>query len=299
MAKKIVIIGNGTAGHTVAVSLRELNSDCKITLISEEIFPYYDKGKLAYYLAGQIKEKELFFVNPDFYEKININFLKDRHVVTVSTARRYVYCKYKEERENTDFDYLVVCSGRKTVMPEISGINKEGVFKLDNLTDYKELRAHLLSDTVCLFGEVQSGLEIAKSLNMLGKDVKIITTGEFDNSLKTEKLDLIQSEVVELIGESGIQAIKLKEGKIIGSEIPVFLTSWQKANLDFLKDTNINTLNDFLVVDDNMNTSIKNIFACGSVCVNKESNNITKSWDDIFSESKLLASHLNNVIGGN
>ncbi len=299
MAKKIVIIGNGPAGHTVATTLRELTPDCVITLISEESFPYYDKRKMPDYLAGQIKEKELFFVAPDFYEKNKINFLKDRHVVTVSTARRYVYCKYKEERENTDFDYLVVASGRKTIFPDIPGIHKEGVFKLDNLTDYKELRTHLFTDTVCLFGGVNAGVEVGKSINLLGKDVKIITEEDFDNSLKTEKLDFIKSEVIELIGESGIQAVKLKEGKIIGTEIPVFLPSSQKASLDFLKDTNINTINDFLVVDENMATSIKNVFACGAVCVNKEANNIEKSWDDIINESKLLANHLVNVIGGN
>jgi NAD(P)H-nitrite reductase large subunit len=294
---KVVIIGASAAGHTAAVSLREKNRDCSISLITEEAFPFYDRRKLLDYLAGRIKEKELLLSSSEFYAQKNINFLKEKKVSGINPNRRLVYLKEEDSRESLEYDFLVICSGRKTVLPQIPGINKDGVFRLDALKNFKDCRQYLISDSVCLMG--WNGLTPSVFKIMTGKqmEIKLIINEKPADYQPPEGIEVINSEVVEIIGESRVQAVKLKEGKIIGTSL-VMVMDFPKASIDFLKDTDIEISQDAICVDERMCTSLKNVFSSGSVCSRKDSPVRLKSWDETVNESIGLVDNLVNIIGG-
>jgi NAD(P)H-nitrite reductase large subunit len=272
--KHIVILGSSVAGHTLAVSLRQQDGEAKITLVSEENFPYYDRRRLLEYVVGDVKEKDLFLVPQDFYEKNAITFLKLHSVLHVSPSRKQVSLRYKEKREVVGYDLLAVCTGRRTELPDIGGINKEGVYTVDSLTDCKLLRQHLISDPVCLIGSSPYASRFARLLAAKQREVK-----EF----------VLPGEVVEFIGEGGVQALKLKEGKIIGTSLPVVFSSPAKANMDFLKESDIETSQGSIVVDAQQRTNLPGIFASGSVCSCIDRAAGDKTWEEVETESRQLA----------
>jgi NAD(P)H-nitrite reductase large subunit len=293
---RVVIIGASIAGHTVATALRQIHRDCSVTLITQSPYPAYDKRRLLDYLTGTIKEKDLFLVQPDFYQQNNINFLKECKVVSVAPVRKQVSYKSKtDRRESLEYDILVICSGTKTVLPEVEGIHKEGVYTLDSLVDFKTFRSHLLTDPVCIMGSGSAAVAVAQALALKNKEVKIISS---DPALIPTAAEALMTDVVELIGEAGIQAIRLREGKIIGTSLPVFMPEPKQANIDFLKDIGMETDKGSICVDEAMATGIANIYASGSVCVNKVNPAPNKSWDDVISESKILAERLAHAMGG-
>ncbi len=296
--KKIVIIGASIAGHTVAVGLREKIKDCQISLITEGSYPLYDKSKLLQYLCGLLKEKDLLMVGPDFYQQQSIEFLKDRKVVQVSPSRKVVHCRHKDKRESYEYDFLAVCSGRRSVLPEIAGINKEGIYTLDSLNDYKQLRQHLISDPVCFIGSVRRALPAATMLAGKQREVKVISAEGMQPAEPIDGMEIVSSEVIELIGESGVQAIRLKEGKIIGTSLPVFVPALTAANSDFLKESGIAMEGELLCVDESMRTSIKTIYASGAVCTRQGAAAAEKSRDEAIQESRMLVDALEKAIGG-
>ena len=296
---KVVIIGSSIAGHTLAKALRLANVDCSITLVTRSMYPAYDKRKLLDYLTGIVKEKDLFLVPADFYQQHNIDFLKECTVVSVAPVRKQVSYKNKtDRRESLDYDLLAICSGTKTVLPEIDGIHKEGVYTLDSLSQYKEFCSHLITDPVCIMGSGSLALSLAQALALKHRQVKVVSSSLSAGALGNTDVEILATDVVELIGESGIQAIKLREGKIIGTSLPVFMAEPKNASIDFLKDIDIETYGDRISVDEGMRTSVANIYACGSVCVNKTHPNTSKSWDDVIIESKMLAENLAHAMGG-
>ncbi|MDD5079821.1 MAG: FAD-dependent oxidoreductase [Candidatus Omnitrophica bacterium] len=296
---KIIIIGSSIAGHTAAISLRQKNKDCEITLITDEPSPCYDKRKLPAYLAGGTKEKELYLVNADHYAGQNIKFLKERKVYGINTNRRLVYFKYEETRGNAEYDFLVICSGVKTTLPDIPGINKEGVIRLDSLNDFKQARKYLLSsDTVCFLGWNPWAQEIAKAITGQQKEVKAVTEQPVEGPAQMQHLEFINSKVTDIIGESGVQAIKLKEGKIIGASLVVVFDSPAKPAVDFLKDTDIELSGGGVCVDANLRTNLKNVFACGAAAGAQGLPDKTKNWDDVLNESVRLADNISQAIGG-
>ena len=294
---KVVIIGASVAGHTVATALREGNKDCPITLVTEEAFVFYDRRRSFDYLDGKIKEKEVFCASPDFYQAKNINFLKERKVVSVNTGKRLGFFKNGEKRESIEYDFLVICSGRKTPLPEIDGINKQGVFTLDSLKELKEARHHLSGESVCVIGSNWLTLEFAKVIAARQKELKIVTDENIDIALLPENTEIINTRVVEIIGESGVQAVKFQEGKIVSASV-VFVMGKSKPSADFLKDTPVEISEEAILVDEDMRSNISNIFSCGSVCCIKGSGFKLKSWDQTSAESRVLVDNLIKTIGG-
>jgi NAD(P)H-nitrite reductase large subunit len=126
----------------------------------------------------------------------------------------------------------------------------------------------------------------------------LIRTASEEGAVGPAGVDIIQSEVVELIGESGVQAIRLKEGKIIGTNLPVFIPAATKANIDFLKDAELKIERDSLCVNESMQTAIENIYASGAVCLSTDSYGIQKTWFDSIAQSKILVDHLIQAMGG-
>jgi nitrite reductase (NADH) large subunit len=286
---KIVIIGGSVAGHNAAIDLRKRYQDAGITLISDEAYPFYDRRKLLDYWSGKIKEKELILFNLDAYHHSNINFLKESKVIAVNPSRRSVSYKLGEKRTSMEYDFLVVASGSKTALAEIEGINKAGVFRFDGFADFKKLKSTVMLDAVCLIGTNQLTSCIIECITSKQIEVKLIADCSQDNF--PSSVEVINSQVVEIIGDSGVQAIKLKEGKIIGVSW-VGVMSQILPSVDFLKDADIEMNGSAIAVDENMRTNIADIFACGSVCLHRGESPRIKTWDESLAESLSVADNL-------
>ncbi len=286
---KIAIIGGSAAGHNAAIRLRQKYQDAGITLICEEAYPFYDRRKLLDYWSGKIKEKELFLSNLDFYSRQNINFLKESKVVAVNPVRRTVSYKTEDKRTSLDYDFLVIASGCKTPLPEIEGINKSGVFRFESLADFKKLKSEVMLHAVCLIGVNPLTGRIIESIVSKQIEVKLIASQAPENL--PALAEVIPSEVVEIIGDSGVQAIKLKEGKIIGVSW-VGVMSQPGPSVDFLKDSGIEMNGPAIAVDDNQRTSLADIFACGSVCLRRGQTSKIKTWEESLDEGLSAAENI-------
>lgn len=286
---KIVVIGGSTAGHNACVRLRQKYPDAGITLLSEEKFPFYDRRKLLDFWAGRIREKELYLNNPDFYPQNRIDYLKECKAVSVNPSRRTVSYKCGEKRTSVEYDFLVIASGARIQPPEIEGINKSGVFRFEGLDDFKELKDTVMSDAVAIIGINHLTAKIIDSVIAKNIEVKLISALIPENL--PAQVEAIDSEVTELIGDSGVQAIKLKEGKIIGVSW-VGVMSDLLPNADFLKDSGIEMQGRAIAVDELMRTSFPDIFACGSVCLRRGEDPRIKTWEESRDEGIAVAENL-------
>jgi nitrite reductase (NADH) large subunit len=273
--------------------------EAAITLITEESYPLYNKPRLFDLLEGSVKEKELFLSSDEFYRQKNILFLKECKVSAVNTLRKQVY--FKNKREVAPYDLLVICTGRKFILPEIPGVRKNGVASLYSLTDFKAFISQAIGDSICVVGANVWAVAASRILASRRKDIKLINSNgcltEASRGLISAEVEVINSRVTEIIGESEVQAIKLIEGKIIGTHAVVFMDDL-RSNTDFFKNMDIEMSDGAIVVDEKMRTNLEGVFACGTVCRQSATGSAAKSWDEVISESRQLASHLIEAIQG-
>lgn len=126
---------------------------------------------------------------------------------------------------------------------------------------------------VAIVGGGDSAFEYAEYLSRIAKKVYLLNRSEkfkahnhrVENAKQIKNLNILTSvEVKELIGDEVLTAVKLSNGRKLEVD-GLFVAIGHIPNLDFL-DFEIETdSNGYIIVDEFMKTSVKDVFACGDI----------------------------------
>ncbi len=73
-SRQYAIIGSGVAGFQAVQTIRAVNPNSEITLISDDPAGYYSRPGLAYLLTGEISEDHLFPFKKKDIAQLHLNF---------------------------------------------------------------------------------------------------------------------------------------------------------------------------------------------------------------------------------
>jgi NAD(P)H-nitrite reductase large subunit len=296
MTNNIVIVGNSAAGFGCFLELSQALLDAQITVFSQEDQPAYNKSLLCDYLAGIVKEQDLYLCGKEFYSKNKINFLKDTKVVKIDTRKKLVVSK----ESKVPYDILVIASGVSVKAPDVPGTNKDGFFILQDLSQAKKLKQRImLGQTICLTGDSALCGRLYGLLQPGGKEIKVVSTPVPQGVTVAGHNEWIDSlQISEYIAEGPeLKAIKLNSGKVIAVSVVVYTQPGLPAG-DFLKDSGIALDQGFVTVDGQMRTNIEDIYACGSIALDKSGTRANKSWQSALEEGAAAAKQIIQVYEG-
>jgi len=112
-----VIIGNGGAGISALQTIREVDKESDVTIISREQYPAYSPCSLPNLIGGEIDKPVIFRFDKKFYSRLNVNFLKntealkiipDKKEVDITAAEKFV--NQFEDIAMDDFDFDILSS---------------------------------------------------------------------------------------------------------------------------------------------------------------------------------------------
>jgi nitrite reductase (NADH) large subunit len=83
-----VIIGTGAAGIKAAETIREIDLECGITLISEEKESFYIRPALIEYAIGKVDKNQLVKNESKVFGNKNIKVSRGKKVVSLNTAEQ-------------------------------------------------------------------------------------------------------------------------------------------------------------------------------------------------------------------
>ncbi len=121
--KRYLIIGDGAAGVMAAQTLRTLDSNARIAILSDDPHPGYFRAALTNYLLGELREDQLWAVPPDFYTTARVSRVFCR-VVALDTARSQVW--EASGAEPIPYDALLVASGARPRAADFPGAHLRG-----------------------------------------------------------------------------------------------------------------------------------------------------------------------------
>lgn len=309
--KNIVIIGNSAAGIAAVESIRSLDKGAKISLISDEDYPAYQRYDLSNYLSGQILEAQLIYRLEEFYKENNIDLILGKKVIRVEPQKNRLIL---EDNKKIGYDSLLIATGASPKFPDTPGIHKRGIFGFWTIKDAKDILGLLpVTKTVCVLGGGLIGLEVAACFKKRGMEVKLMVKSEQLLSQVADKTaaDIIQRhlesngleillglEVVEFLGNGDLKAIKIDSGKVIGCEL-VIIGKGISPNIGIVKNTEIK-VNAGIIVDKFLRTSVENIFACGDCAETYdlcwERHRLNSSWANAVEQGTLAG---RNLVGEN
>lgn len=197
-------------------------------------------------------------LNIPLYNEEVIN-IKNGDVKTVITTNN----EYKAKK-------IIICSGRK---PKKLGIKNEDKYMGRGISYCATCDGNLYKNKkVCVVGGGNSALESALYLSNICETVYIIVRK--DKFIGSESLvkDVLNKENVivkfnsvieEIVGNDVVESIKIKDEEIKLSGI--FINIGYEPSIGILKGLNLKMDNNYIVVDKNMETSIKGIYAAGDI----------------------------------
>lgn len=270
----VIVVGNGLAGTIASKTIRELDSEAKIDVYAEEIYPYYPRPNLIEFLAGHISQENLFAFSEDWYENQNIGLHLDIPVKIIHPDSKQVELKGGKK---VKYDVLLLANGAYSFVPPIVGTEKGGIFTLRTLDDALALLDWVKDHAkVAIIGGGLLGLEIARAMRLRGAEVQVV---EFFDRLLPRQLDAQGAAVLkaqienmgisirlgvatkEILGRDEISGLRFKDGDEIEAAA-VVVAAGVKPDIGLAKEAGLTT-DKGIVVDDHLQTSHPDIFAAG------------------------------------
>jgi p-cumate 2,3-dioxygenase ferredoxin reductase subunit len=195
---KIVIVGAGQAGATVAFGLRRAGFDGEIAVIGEETHLPYERPQLSKEMLQprQNRGHRSIMTQRD-YEERRIRLELGRKVVRADADRSRVVL---DDGSEIEYDKLVIATGVKPRKLPALPNDAERVHYLRTVEDAGSLRAALeAAKPVAIIGGGVIGLEVAVAARALGCDVTLIETAD---RLMARSVDEIVSHYLDRVHRS-------------------------------------------------------------------------------------------------
>lgn len=290
-----MIIGNGGAGTSALQTIREVDDEAEITIISREEHPAYSPCSLPNLLSNEIDRAGIFRFDKNFYSNLNARFLSDSKVTAILPRNNAVKL---ENGDRIEYDKLLIATGAKPIKPRgIDGLDLDGVHIMGTLGSTLSILENLEQgvEKVVVIGGGFIGIEAGTMLKKRGVDVTIIEllphilSRMLDPSMSRKVEEIIRDNNVELLLERKLIRV-VKEGDVSaggasenGGVYGVLVEDMKKhggkrkrmiacdmivlaigvvPDLDVLNGSGINADRGILV-DRELRTNISNIFAAG------------------------------------
>lgn len=171
--ERVVIVGAGHAGASVAMQLRKIGFAGDIILLGDErVSPYQRPPLSKAYLTGDEVVESLKLWPDDAYRNKGITLLQGVTVAAVDRAGKHV--RLTDESE-ISYDRLVIATGARPREIALPGIDLAGVHRLHTIEDADGLKSAIgPGKRVALIGGGYVGLEVAASVVGLGGKAIVI-----------------------------------------------------------------------------------------------------------------------------
>jgi len=282
--EKIIIIGAGSAGLGFISAYRKLNQTDEIEVFSKEIYPFYNRVMLPDYISGTQSWEQLVKLREDQFEENNIKVHKGVGINHIDRKNKVVVDDLGNEHS---YDKLLLGMGSQAFMPK-NFPKMAGVFNMRSRLDADTLLPFLLPSAgvpvepsqgqVVIVGGGLLGLEMAASLREISVNVTVIQRiGRFmDRQLDPLGSDILHEEIIargidvfyndeveQFYGSEKIEGIRLKSGQKLKCNA-LIVTAGTVPTIQLAKEAGLEC-NRGVVVNDYMQTSDPDVFACGEI----------------------------------
>ncbi len=278
----IIVVGNGMVGYKFCEKLVARSADYEIIVFGEEPRPAYDRVHLSEYFAGKSAE-DLSLSRGSWYADNNITLYLDDPVQEINRAAKAIHSL---KGVNLKYDYLVLATGSSAFVPDLPGVEKEGVFVYRTLEDLDLIKAYAVNaKRGAVMGGGLLGLEAAKALMDLGiSETHVI---EFAPRLMPRQIDsagsaMLQSKLKQLglnihlnkttayiAGEHKINALKFNDYTALPVDMLV-ISAGIRPRDELARLAGLQTgSRGGIMVNEKMQTSDESIFAIGECALHE------------------------------
>lgn len=273
ISREIVVIGSGFAAQQLVKSLRKLDGEQPIRLITADSGDEYNKPDLSHVVSRGCPAAAMTRQSgSDFAEQQRIALLSHCSVHGIDSARRLVLT------EQGEFPYgqLVLATGASAALPDLPG--SESLVTLNSQQEYAAIEAQLRQACrILVLGAGLIGCELAMDMASAGKEVTLVDLADSPLSallpatLTQPLQQALRSQGISLQFGTGLARIDaqpgdgwrvtLTDGRVSAQDL-VIAAIGLRPNLALARGAGL-AVECGILVDDRLQTSDPHIFALG------------------------------------
>jgi nitrite reductase (NADH) large subunit len=272
----VIVIGNGMVGYKFCEKLVSRSSQFNIIVFGEEPRRAYDRVHLSEYFNGKSAE-DLSMSTESWYAENNITLYLNDAVQEINPAERSVHSMHGK---TFNYHYLVLATGSSAFVPDIPGVEKEGVFVYRTIEDLELIKAYAANVKIgAVMGGGLLGLEAAKAVLDLGipeahviefaprlmpRQIDSMGSGMLQAKLKELGLNIhLNKSTQSITGDDSITGLKFNDESLLAVDMLVISAGIRpRDELAKLAGLHVGTRGG-ITVNEKMQTSDERIFAIG------------------------------------
>ena len=284
---KIVVIGGVAAGAKAAAKSRRLLSsdNDEVIIYTDDTHVSYSSCGMPYYIQGNFDNFETLLVrSPEEFEASGVHvFLKHKVIKILPDSKQILIKNIDNGKAFLDsYDKLILATGASPIIPNLKNIWYKNIFTLRKIEDAIAIKEKVqTTKRAVILGGGYIGLEMLEALVKNNIYTTLIERGEhlmshLDNDMSEciynqlkliseNRFEILLSEsIIEFNGDSeGVTGIMTESGREIDCDMVIVCTG-VKPNVELAQDCGIKLGKTGAIrVNRKMETSIKDIYACG------------------------------------
>jgi len=281
---KLVIIGSGQAGYTLAREFRKRDTESRLLIITQDDGSSYSKPMLSNALSKDKTPETLIMASAEkMATDLDAEIWTNTLVTDIDSTEKIV----TTDQQSSHYDQLVLANGAYSIRAPIKGNASDDILTVNNLADYRAFRSHLeKGKRVVIIGAGLIGCEFANDLSTISSDISIIDlasqplgrllTPHAAETLKQKLSDLgaswyLDNAVSEVNKGGNGLAVTLKDGTNLQADI-VLSAIGLRADLQLAEKLKLET-DRGIKVDRFLRSNNEHIYALGD-CAQVEDLNL-------------------------
>lgn len=276
---RYIVVGASAAGISGAKTLRELDKDAEIILVSKDE-SVYSRCILHHYISGHRDIEALDFTDRDFFEKYNIEWKKGLEVKSIDDREHVIVLS---NGESLKYDKILLATGASAFIPPVENLREaKNVVGLRNLEDAIKIKeeAEKIKNVIVL-GAGLVGIDAIAGLAFKDLNVTLVEMGDrvlpiqldkyasskyekrFEDAGVKLKLG-VRAEKVLIDENKNPKALLINTGEEIPCELIIVATG-VRSNVAFLKDSSIETDRFGLIINEKGETNARDVYGAGDI----------------------------------
>jgi NAD(P)H-nitrite reductase large subunit len=276
---RYAILGGGMVAGHAAGELAQLGlRPGELCIVSaDDTLPYERPSLSKEYMTGDASEEAIVMNLEAFYREHGIDVRLNASVDIVDLDNRMLRAGSEVE---VGFDKLLIATGSRARLLDLPGANRAGMYYMRNLDDARAIRALAgTSNRAVVVGGGYVAVEAAASLRQDGLDVALVVPEAhvmhnrfdatdisefFEAELERNGVQVARHMPVVSFGANGqVSGVTSKEGHFFPADF-VVVDAGSLPNMELFENTGLE-LNDGIVTNEYLETSVANVLAAGDV----------------------------------
>ena len=254
----VIIIGAGPAGISAGLYVKRANLKVLILYKEQAGLEKADFVENYYGFENGISGRELYTIGIKQANNLGIDIKKEE----VTNIQMYKRNQYKVSTEENVYEakIIILATGNKKNTPKIKGIKEfegKGVSYCAVCDGF-----FYRNKDISVLGNGKYAVSEANELINIAKSITILTDGKEPPEIRADNVKIDTRKIREVRGNKKIEEIDFEDNQTLKTD-GIFVALGVAGGSEFAKKLGIITNKDRIVVNENMETNIPGILACG------------------------------------